>query len=195
MQLRILLILAAFLVLSYGVGFVLWFVLSSLQAISKGSRKLIKDSISSFEAHRTRRVEREKQAAILAHQKQIDDFRSQHPVQIVGVPDLALLKQIADLLDDFISSVKSHRPQISPYDNRFRSTSFSYPFDFFFKRKNNGDDGPDPEPLIVTLDSLAIQGGRPLEPIYKGLAAASEFPVREPAIGLDDLAHLMHADA
>jgi hypothetical protein len=48
--------------------------------------------------------------------------------------------------------------------------TFSYPFEFFFPRKNNStSDGPDPEPWQMTLDSLAFREGRSAQSIYDGL--------------------------
>jgi hypothetical protein len=81
--------------------------------------------------------------------------------------------------------VKSYRPQVQLFDDRFRLVSFSYPFEFFFPRKNCSDDGPDPDTWQTTLDSLPIKAGRPLRPIYNSLSATAEFPVKEPLIGLD----------
>jgi hypothetical protein len=49
-------------------------------------------------------------------------------------------------------------------------------------QKNSDGEGPDPEPWPIALDSLAIQAGRPLQPIYDSLGSVAEFPVRELSI-------------
>jgi hypothetical protein len=134
------------------------------------------------ENNRKRREDQTRQALIEAQNKRIEDFRKSHPVEIVGVSEIALLKQISDRSDEFIATVKAYRPQIPAYDNRFRSVSFSYPFELFFPRSNSADDGPDPTIWETTPDSLAIKTGRPLRPIYESLSSASEFPVKEPSI-------------
>src|SRR4029077_16151172 len=88
-----------------------------------------------------------------AEQKQIDEFRRRHPGQIVGLPDLDLLKRPIHPRRECIGAANSYRPNIfSPlYDGRFRTTTFSYPFEFFFPRTNSDDDGPEPEPWETTL--------------------------------------------
>src|SRR5262249_19146116 len=103
-------------------------------------------------------------------------------VQIVGAPDIGLLQKISNQLDDFISTFRSYRPQIQPYDERFRSADFSYPFKIFFPRKNSADNGPEPEKWHTTLTALELKTGRVLRQIYDRVAAASEFPYKEPIV-------------
>jgi Restriction endonuclease len=181
MQIRILLVLAAL----GGIAFVIWLIVTIVRGFFNATKEVANNTIYVYGDWRTRRLERKKQAALQIQERKIEDFRNQHPVQIVGLPDIDLLKRISGLLDEFIASVKAHRPRVSSYDDRFRSVSFSYPFEFFFLRKNSDDDGPDPEAVSIKLDGLAIQGGRPLQSIYGGLAGASEFPVRVPSVTLD----------
>lgn len=181
MQLRALLALA----LLFGIGFVIWVVITVVIAAVSGAKSVFKKIDEDIKSNRRRKEDQRNQAAISAQKKQIEKMRNNHPAEIVGAPNLTLLKQISTQLDEFVATVKSYRPQIQPYDHRFRSVSFSYPFEFFFPRKNCSDDGPDPETWETTLDSLAIKTGRPLRQIYNGLSAAAEFPVKEPFIGFD----------
>ena len=141
-----------------------------------------REALIEAENNRKHREDLERRAATEAQNKRIEDFRTSHPVEIVGVSEIALLEQISDWLDEFIAAVKAYRPQTPAYDNRFRSVRFSYPFEFFFSRKNSADDGPDPKIWETIPDSLAIKTGRPLRPIYESLSSASEFPVKEPSI-------------
>jgi hypothetical protein len=87
-------------------------------------------------------------------------------VQIVGVPNLALLNRISNQLDEFIATSKANPP-----------------LEFFFPRQNSDDDGPDPEPWHTTLDTLAIQPGRTLQQIYGDLRVA-EPPLELPKMQL-----------
>ncbi len=114
-----------------------------------------------------------------------ETFRRAHPVRIVGGPNLALLNKISSQLDEFIQVMKSCRPSIPSYEDRYSSVASTYPFEFFFPRKNSTDDGPDPQTWETTPDVLAIKPGRPLRPIYEGLGSAAEFPAKEPVIAFD----------
>jgi len=164
-----------------GIGFVIWL----LVMLAAAGRRLAEDLIKAQRDKRKGRLDEKRTTALAAEITQIEDFRRLHRAQIVGLPDLQLLTRVSELLDEFTASVKSYRPQISPYDDRFRSVSFSYPFEFFFPRKNSADEGPSPEPWETKLDSLAIHGTRLVQSIYDGLSSACEFPVKEPSIVFD----------
>ena len=182
-------------------GFACWLGFLILSGFVDGLRSLCKGIVGSLKNFSARRVERKRQLLLereertkqlllereertkQAEQQEMADFRRRNSVQIAGLPDFDLLKRTINQLDIFIAAANSYRPQFtSLYDDRFRTTNFSYPFEFFFPRNNNSDDGPDPEPFQITLDSLAIPDGRELQPIYNGLPSASEFPAKEPSI-------------
>lgn len=200
MQLRILAILV---VLALAAG-ACWLAFAMLQGFFDALRSLSKSTVSRLRNFNVRRVERKRQLLLerqkqedeiarqiqestkQAEQEQIEEFRLWHPAQIVGVPDLDFLKRTVNQLDIFIAAANSYRPQFAPvYNNRFRATEFSFPFEFFFPRTNPQDDGPEPAPWQTTLDSLAIKNGTTLSVIYNGLASASEFPAKEPSIVYD----------
>jgi hypothetical protein len=186
-------------------GFGCWVVAITLRAFFEASRSVLQSTIGSLQRYNARRLDQRKQRFLehqrkqeeIARQEQerrnqaerqrIDEFRQRYPVQIVGVPDIELLRSTANQLDVFIEAANRHRPQFAlRYDDRFRVTQFSYPFDFFFPRTNPNDDGPEPEPWHSTLESLALQGAfRELRTIYSGLAAASEFPAKKPIVVYD----------
>jgi restriction system protein len=161
------------------------FVISLLVMLAEAVRHFAEDLIKAQRDRHTRRADAKKATAIEMESKRIEDFRRLHPAQIVGLPDLQLLKRVSELLNEFIVSVKSYRPQISPYDDRFRSVSFTYPFEFFFPRENSADEGPEPEAWETKLDSLFIHGARSTQSIYNGLSSACEFPSKEPSIVFD----------
>ena len=173
---------AVLVIVLFGIGFVCWIIFTVLKAIWDGAKSTVDGAVKDIKVNRKRRQEEKAQAAIEKEKWQIEDFHRRNPVQIVGVPNLELLNQISDQLDEFIATVKSYRPQIQPYDERFRLVNFSYPFEFFFPRKNSTNDGPDPGAWQTTLDDLAIKDGRPLRTIYDGLASSCEFPAKEPVV-------------
>jgi hypothetical protein len=159
----------------------------------------------SLERYNDRRMNRKKQQLLERRQKEqeiarkeqerrrqeeqqrIDDFRQRHPVQIVGVPDIDLLRATANELAAFIERANSYRPQFSlRYDDGFRTVQFSYPFEFFFSRENVDDNGPEPALWQATLDSLTVPSTfRKLHSIYNGFAEACEFPVKKPLLVYD----------
>jgi DNA invertase Pin-like site-specific DNA recombinase len=161
---------------------ILWGALAIVEAMSRGTKSFFETWSKDIKANRERREKEKKQAAIEKERRQIENFRKSYPVQVIGAPNPDLLKKISDQLDQFIKTVKSHRPQIQPYSERFRLVTFSYPFDVFFPRENATNNGPDPEKWQTTLDDLTIKAGRPLRPIYDGLASACEFPVKQPVV-------------
>jgi hypothetical protein len=178
------------------IGFVIWAVIAGLSSlVNEVSKTITENRQRRFEKKKRIALEKEKmeaerrqrqaEAALEKEKRQIEDFRAAHPVRIVGGPNLALLPKISGQLDEFIRVVKSCRPSIPPYDDRFSSVTFSNPFGFFFPRKNFTDDGPDPGPWETTPDVLAIKAGRPLRPIYTGLGNAAEFRAKEPVIAFD----------
>jgi hypothetical protein len=175
---------ALVLVLFFGAVLV-WLVFSISTGSVHAVTKLISHISNFYKDFSVRRADQKKQATLQWQKQQIDTHRRTQPVQIVGLPDLSLLHRISNLLDQFIEEVKTYRPQILPYDQRFRSTTFSYPFDFFFPRKNSFGDGPEPETWQVTVDCLSIKSGRPLQSIYNGLSEVSKFPVKAPVIVLE----------
>ena len=174
MQFRVLFFLVVALALAAGIGFTIWLALMILKGFFDAGRQLTNYTVNL--------------AKKLAHYT-VNGFRNflrrRKPVQIVGLPDLTMLKRISGLLDEFTASVQAYRPRISHYDDRFRSVTFSYPFETVFPRKNSDAEGPDPKSWPVTLGSLAIQVGRPMQLIYDGLGAAAEFPEKEPSIVLN----------
>ena len=145
------------LVVLLGVGFVTWLVITIAAAIVDAVKSSFKVGVDQIKAKRKQRADKEHERGIEAQTKKIEESSRVY------------------------CDVKSY-PRKSP---RFRSVSFSYPFEFFFPRKNCSDDGPDPDTWQTTLDSLPIKAGRPLRPIYNSLSAAAEFPVKDPAIELD----------
>jgi hypothetical protein len=176
---------AALIIVLGAVALTVWATLGVVAVIWSALKSSFDEASKSIKASRKCREEEKAQEAIQRDIKQIDNFRTAHPVQIVGVPNLTLLKQIFGQLDEFIQVLKSYRPPIPSYDDRFHSVNFSYPSEFFFPRKNCADDGPDPERWETTLDALAIKSGRPLKSIYNGLSGACEFPVKEPTISFE----------
>ncbi len=169
----------------FAIGFGCWIVFTFLKAIWDGVKTYIDAMLKDIKANRKRRDEEKAQAEIEKEKRQIEDFRNRHPVQVVGTPNIGLLQKISSQLDDFIATAKSYRPQIQPYEGRFRSVSFSYPFEIIFPRKNSTDNGPDPMTWETSLNDLEIKAGCPLRPIYEGLASATEFPAKEPSIAFD----------
>jgi restriction system protein len=159
------------------------------QAVKQGAEKRAARKQLAQEEHRRKEEEFKRQEEMRGkqeEQRQIELFRQRHPAQIVGAPNLEAMRQTAKRLDDFIAEANSYRPQFSPtYDTRFRTTQFSYPFEFFLPRSNSDDDGPPPEPWTTTLDALHIDGGRQLRPIYQGISEARQFPAEEPSISFD----------
>jgi hypothetical protein len=127
------------------------------------------------------------EAARLAEQEQIAQFRGEHPAQIVGVPNLATVSTGVTVLKDFVAKADAYRPKFnSSYDTKFRTVYFSFPFEFFFPRDCEGSsNGPAPEPWTITLDSLVGPRGRDLGSVYKSVISMQSFPCVAPTIVFD----------
>jgi HJR/Mrr/RecB family endonuclease len=178
-------------------GWLVFLLLQGLAGAAKTAREGFQKSTArraerkrlALEQQRRKEDELHRQAqdrARKAEQEQIAIFRQRHPAQIVGVPNLEAMRQTAKRLDDFIAAANSHRPKfLPPQDTRFRTTQFSYPFEFFFPRSNSDDDGPPPERWTTTFNALQIKAGRELRPIYTGLSEARHFPAKEPTVSFD----------
>jgi restriction system protein len=111
------------------------------------------------------------------NEEKIDRYRQHHPTQILGVPDIKGLRRIDRLLSTYISTANAYRPKFIAPDPRFRSITFSYPFDVLFPRSGTtAEDGPEPNAWEVTLDDLAINPGNELASIYGGLKDTAVFP-------------------
>lgn len=150
----------------FGVGFVGWIIFTVSKAIWDGVYSSVEGIVRHVKANRARREEEKAQAALEREKLQIEEFRQRNPAQIVGLPNLALLKQISDQLDEFIANAR-----------------LKWPLELLFLRDNSTDDGPDPEPWQTTLDSVVIQAGRPLKSIYNELGVL-EAPAQLPKMQL-----------
>jgi restriction system protein len=107
----------------------------------------------------------------------LERYRQSHPTQILGVPDIEGLRRIDHLLDTYIATANAYRPKFIAPHPRFRSVSFTYPFESVFPRYGNADDdGPEPRSWEITLDDLAIQPGHDLASIYSEVKDAAVFP-------------------
>src|SRR5262249_55290552 len=75
--------------------------------------------------------EAERAASIAAaEQARIEDYRAQHPVRLIGIPNPDAYHRRFDLLDEFTASADAYRPKLSE-ELRFRTYTFpSHMFDF-----------------------------------------------------------------
>jgi len=163
-------------------GFACWCGLIILKSLFDGLSSFVSEITKSAKGYLAQRQAQKKQTALKAENARIEAFRRSHPVQITGVPDITLLRKISAQLDTLIQRLRSHRPAFSTLDERFRTVRFRYPFEVIFPRKNSDGNGPDPAVWHTTPESLKINDGNLLKPIYLGLAEASLFPVNEPTI-------------
>jgi hypothetical protein len=157
-----------------------------LQQIGEGLRSAFNSAmrraaLASQRADQKRLENKQKREEVVrrTEEGQISQFRHQHPAQIVGVPDLAALNGAVTALNDFVAKAEAYRRQkFTPsFDTKFRSVTFSFPFEFFFPRDCEGSsDGPDPDPWETTLDSLVVPRGRDLRSVYKSVISMQDFP-------------------
>jgi hypothetical protein len=120
-------------------------------------------------------------------QKKLEaDRRTAEAIRIVreNAPELAALRNAVTVLRDFVANANAYRPKFTlPSDTKFREVRFSFPFDFFFPRRDceGFGDGPDPEPWVTTVD-LLVPRAHELRSIYKACLNTSTFTCTSPMI-------------
>ena len=104
-------ILAPLIIILGGVALAIWLAFAIVSGIWGALKTSFNETSKNIDASRKRREEEKKQAAIEKEKTQIEDFRVAHPVQIIGVPNLALLNQISEQLEqiplDFTRSLRA----------------------------------------------------------------------------------------
>jgi hypothetical protein len=148
----------------------LWFLILS------GPRRVI-TSIATLVGRFWRRLANVFAARTLRlEQEGIDQFRAKHPAKIIGVPDPEAVKSTVDDFEFFTAAANACRPTFSRTDDPKRwPVAISCPFSLA-RECQGSEDGPDPEPWTITLESLKIDRGQDLRAIYQAVLSAEMFP-------------------
>jgi hypothetical protein len=100
-------ILAPLIIILGGAALAIWLAFAIISGVWSALKVSFDEASKSINANRKRREEEKKQAAIAEETRQIEDFRKSQLVQIIGVPNLALLNQISGQLSEIHSSIES----------------------------------------------------------------------------------------
>src|SRR5664279_5550272 len=113
------------------IGYACYLVVMILLKVSEGASNGVK-AIGARKAERRARIDQEKALAFAsAEQADIEAYRSQNPVRIVGIPNVDAYKRVFTVLDEFTAAANKFRPQFSgALDGRFKTQFPSHLFAF-----------------------------------------------------------------
>ncbi len=103
------------------IGYACYLVWMTLLKVTEGVSDGVK-AIGAKNAKRRARIAQEKALAFAsAEQADIEAYRSQNPVRIVGIPNADAFRRAFQTLDEFTKSANAFRPQFTGnLDPRFR---------------------------------------------------------------------------
>jgi restriction system protein len=168
------------------IGYACYLVWMGLLKVTEGVSDGVK-AISTRKAERRARIDQEKALAFAsAEQAQIEAYRSQNPVRIIGIPNADAFRRAFQILDEFTRSANAFRPQFTGnLDPRFRTHKF--PTHLFELARSHPDSLPEKEPEKITLtaDDLSMSGGLEMLKFYRSANVPCKFPYDPPYCELD----------
>jgi hypothetical protein len=167
------------------IGYACYLVWMTLLKVTEGVSDGVK-AIGAKNAGRRARIAQEKALAFAsAEQADIEAYRSQNPVRIVGIPNVEAYKRVFNALDDFTAAANKFRPQFSgALDGRFKT---QFPSHLFAFERPHPDSLSHTEPVKITItaDELAMSGGLNMVKLYESANMPCTFPYEKPHCQLD----------
>lgn len=131
-------------------------------------------------------AQRSQQLQLEAHERvrradaeRIDTFRNLHPVRIVGTPDIASVRAMVNLLDNFITASNTFRPTFErDVDTRFRQAQY---VPIRLVRRYEEEAGA-PIAWEMNPSDLVIAQGSSIVRLYGEVSTSIGFPFQAPAL-------------
>jgi Restriction endonuclease len=119
-------------------------------------------------------------AIVAAEQAEIEAFRSQNPVRLVGIPIPDAYRQNFAVLDDFAASANAYRPPLPEnLDYRFRAYKPSHLFDLA-RPHPAALSNTEPRKVTLTAEDILMRGGVDMAQFYARANSTCEFPCEPP---------------
>ena len=119
-------------------------------------------------------------ALAAAEQAELETFRSQNPVRLVGIPNPDAYRQSFAALDDFKASADAYRPQL-PDNLDFRFRAYKFPSNLFDLARPHPAALSNTEPrMTLTAEDIVMGGGTAMAQLYGRAKSSCEFPCEPP---------------
>jgi Restriction endonuclease len=168
------------------IGYACYLAWMTLIKVTEGVSDGVK-AMGAKKAERRARIDQEKALAFAsAEQAEIEAYRSENPVRIIGIPNADAFRRAFQMLDEFTKSASAFRPQFSGNLNpRFRTHKFPVHLFELARPHPESLSEREPEKITLTANDLLMSDGLEMAKFYRSANMICKFPYDAPHCQLD----------